>query len=292
MLNKDAMPQAKLDRPHTEIRWELSPQARQQWAPNLMAAAQTDNTISIFDVIGQDPWTGEGVTAKRIAAALRAIGADKDVVVNINSPGGDLFEGLAIYSLLREHNGKVTVKVLGVAASAASIVAMAGNEIMIARAGFLMIHDTWVLVIGNRNDLRDVADQLEPFDAAMADIYSARSGVDVRAVQKMMDAETWINGSAAVDQGFADSLLPSDQVREDKSARTDRVAAHTLDKLLAKCGMTRTERRALMHEFKSGTPGAAGQDTGTPSATEGTPSAAEASEFVNTLSNFSLSEQT
>src|SRR6185436_2438068 len=135
------------------------PQALERWAPDLMAAAASEeSTISVLDPIGVDPWTGEGVTAKRIAAALRSIGADKDVVVNINSPGGDLFEGMAIYNLLREHQGKVTVKVLGVAASAASIVAMAGDEIQIARAGFLMIHNTWVIAMGNRNDLREIAD--------------------------------------------------------------------------------------------------------------------------------------
>ncbi|MBN0106041.1 Clp protease ClpP, partial [Pseudomonas aeruginosa] len=93
-----------------------------------------------YEPIGYDWWTGEGVTAKRIAGALRAIGGDVDVTVNINSPGGDVFEGLAIYNLLREHKGKVTVRVLGLAASAASFIAMAADEVKIARAGFLMIH--------------------------------------------------------------------------------------------------------------------------------------------------------
>ncbi len=88
------------------------------------AAATDDNSISVFDVIGQDYW-GEGVTAKRIAGALRAMNG-ADVTVNINSPGGDMFEGLAIYNLLREYEGRVTVKVLGIAASAASVIAMAG----------------------------------------------------------------------------------------------------------------------------------------------------------------------
>ncbi len=279
---KRTMPQARqIDRP-IGLQWELVPQALERWTPDLIAADKADNTISILEPIGQDPWTGDGVTAKRIAAALRSIG-DKDVVVNLNSPGGDFFEGLAIYTLLREHKGEVTVKVLGVAASAASVVAMAGDEILIARAGFLMIHDVWALVIGNKNDLREMADTLEPFDAAMADIYSARTGIDAKKVGKMMDAETWIGGAAAVEQGFADALLPADEVTKDPEAKSDRVAGFLIDMVLAKQGMPRAQRRALLQEFKSGTPCAAG--AGTPRATEdGTPGAA----VMDALNSFSL----
>lgn len=296
MRNKDLMPQArKMDLPKG-LQWELSPQALDRWTPNLMAAAPpVDNTISILDPIGMDPWTGEGVTAKRIAAALRSIGADKDVVVNVNSPGGDLFEGMAIYNLLRDHKGSVQVKVLGLAASAASIIAMAGDEILIARAGFLMIHDTWVVAVGNRNDLRAVADTLEPFDTAMADIYSARAGMDANKVQKMMDVETWIGGAAAIDQGFADALLPADEVKKDTKAKGDRVAAHLLDMALAKAGLPRSERRSLLQEYKSGTRDAAG--TGTQIATDdGTQIAAEeaTSNLCKILAGFnkSISKET
>lgn len=290
-MRKQLMPQARnVDRPQG-LQCDLVPQALERWNPSLAAAAATDPaTISILDPIGVDFWTGEGVTAKRISAALRSIGPENDVVVNINSPGGDLFEGLAIYNLLREHKGTVTVKVLGVAASAASIVAMAGDEVQIARAGFLMIHDTWVVVIGNRHDLRDVADQLETFDIAMADIYASRTGLDIKAVQKKMDAETWINGSAAVDEGWADSLLPADEVRESKSARAERPAAFRMDLALAKAGMPRSERRALLNEFKSSTPSAAG--TGTPSAAENdTPRAVVDPEVMNLLQTFSLTQE-
>jgi ATP-dependent Clp protease protease subunit len=257
---KRTLPKARADRPASRLQWDLTQAALERWSPNLAAAAEGDNTISILDQIGQDFWTGEGVTAKRISAALRSIGAERDVVVNINSPGGDLFEGLAIYSLLREHKGEVTVKVLGLAASAASIVAMAGDTVQIARAGFLMIHNTWVVALGNRNDLRDIADQLEPFDSSMADIYAARTGMERKNVAKMMDAETWISGSDAVEKGFADALLPSDQVKESATSN-ERIAAHLLDLALAKAGMPRNERRALLQDYKTGTQNAAGAGT-------------------------------
>lgn len=281
---KRSMPQARqIDRPNG-LQWELAPQALERWTPNLMAK-DSDNTISVLDPIGQDPWTGEGVTAKRISAALRSIGAGNDVVINLNSPGGDLFEGMAIYNLLRDHKGKVTVKVLGIAASAASIIAMAGDEVLIARAGFLMIHDTWVVAIGNRIDLREIADTLEPFDTAMADIYSARSGIDAKKVQKMMDMETWIGGTSAVEQGFADAFLPADEVKQDKNAKTDRVAAFLLDMALAKAGMPRSERRSLLQEFKGGTQNAA--PAGTQNAAEDdTPCAVM--ELMNAMKSFSV----
>lgn len=281
MRNKNAMPQAREDRPAFRMQWDIAPRAMDRWTPDLMAAA-TDNSISMFDPIGYDPWTGEGVTAKRIAAALRGIGPDKDVVVNINSPGGDMFEGLAIYNLLREHEGHVTVKVLGMAASAASVIAMAADELLIARAGFLMIHNAWAIVVGNRLDLLEMADTLKPFDAAMADIYAARSGMDAKATQKMMDAETWIGGAAAVEQGFAEGLLKADEVKKDVSA-SDRSAGYKLDAALMKAGLPRAERRALLQDYKSSMTAGAGMPGATDDSKPGAAVADLIAEFALTF---------
>lgn len=290
MLNKHLMPQARQDRPRADIQFDVPPQALERWSSELRAAnAASDDpaTISIFDAIGSDPWSGDGVTAKRVSAILRNVG-ERDVVVNINSPGGDLFEGMAIYNILREHKGKVIVKVLGLAASAASIIAMAGDDIQIARAGFLMVHNTWVVAMGNRNDLMEIADQLEPFDIAMAEIYAARTGLDPKAIQKKMDAETWINGSAAVDEGWADELLPADQVTKDKSARAERPAAYLADAAFAKAGLSRSERRALINELRTSTPRAA-RESGMPRAAENDmPGAVVSSELVSLFKSFSV----
>jgi ATP-dependent Clp protease protease subunit len=113
---------------------------------------------------------------------------------------------------LREHPAAVTVKVLGIAASAASVIAMAGDEIQIARAGFMMIHNTWIMAMGDRHALREAADWLEPFDQVAVDIYAARTGLEPKALGKMLDQETWIGGTKAVEQGFADGFLPADQI--------------------------------------------------------------------------------
>lgn len=254
-MSMKRLPAAPEARQRPRVRSDISDKALARWNPGVRAADDTDRTIGIYDVIGQDYWTGEGVTAKRIAAALRSIGAGP-VTVNINSPGGDMFEGFAIYNLLREHPGEVTVKVLGLAASAASVIAMAGDTVQMSRASFLMIHNAWVIAAGNRNDLREIADFLEPFDRAMADIYAARTGIDADTIGEMLDAETWLGGSDAIAQGFADELLASDQIAEGEKANA--AAVRRLEAALRASGMSRSEAMRLISEFKSSLRDAAG----------------------------------
>lgn len=263
-MSKKQLPVAPAGRPCARVTCETLPSALDRWDGGIKAATTDDNTISVFDVIGQDYW-GEGITAKRIAGALRAMNG-ADVTVNINSPGGDMFEGLAIYNLLREYEGHVTVKVLGIAASAASIIAMAGDDIQIGRGAFLMIHNCWLYAMGNRHDFAELAQSLEPFDTAMADIYAARSGLDIAAVQKLMDAESYIGGSDAVAKGLADSLLSADAVSDgDESSAA---ALRKLDALLAKTNTPRSERRKLIKALTGNTPGAVTDPDGKPGAAE------------------------
>lgn len=258
------LPEIKAFDRHEGIESMPSPDVLSKWDLGIRAAeGSSDNSISIYDVIGADPWTGNGMTAKRVSGALRAIG-NKDVVVNINSPGGDLFEGIAIYNVLRAHEAKVTVRVMALAASAASVIAMAGDEVQIARTGFFMVHNAWVMAMGNRHDLKEVADWLEPFDQAMADLYAARTGMSVKEAAKLMDKETWIGGAEAVDLGFADNFVPADQVSEDAAARAaskDMLAVRRVDALLARQGVSRSERRSLIASLKIGTHDAAGHAT-------------------------------
>ena len=263
-MSKKQLPVAPAGRPCARVTCETLPSALDRWDGGIKAATTDDNTISVFDVIGQDYW-GEGITAKRIAGALRAMNG-ADVTVNINSPGGDMFEGLAIYNLLREYEGHVTVKVLGIAASAASIIAMAGDDIQIGRGAFLMIHNCWVYAMGNRHDFAELAQSLEPLDTAMADIYAARSGLDMAAVQKLMDAESYIGGSDAVAKGLADSLLSADAVSDGDESPA--AALRKLDALLAKTNTPRSERRKLIKALSGGMPGAVTTNDGTPGAAE------------------------
>lgn len=230
--------------------WDTPPAALIEWTERPMAAeADNPNTVSIYGVIGEDFWTGEGFTAKRMAGILRSIGKH-DVTVNINSPGGDMFEGLAIYNLLREHTAAVTVKVMGIAASAASIIAMAGDKVMMGTGSMLMIHNCWGLVIGNRHDFADAADVFKAFDGSMAAIYADRTGKSVDDILAMLDGPTrasdgtYMTAAEAIDMGFADDTFEPEENAADASASlpADLIARRRTEAALAKAGMGRKDR--------------------------------------------------
>lgn len=237
-------------------------------AAGVRALSMGDNVITMFDVIGEDYWSGGGITAKKVAAQLKAIG-DRPVEVQLNSPGGDMFEGIAIFNVLREHPKDITIKVMGMAASAASIIAMAGDRVEMGAASFLMIHNCWVLAAGNRHAMRETSEWLEPFDQAMVDVYAARTGQKPADIAKWMDAETYMSGSQAIERGFADALLSSDEMVLDENAQAsdrDVNELRALELQLVSAGMSRSKARARINKIK-GTPGAALNDP-TPGAGE------------------------
>lgn len=157
--------------------------------------------ISIYDEIGF--W---GVTAKDFITDLKSVSA-KDITLFINSPGGSVFDGLAIYNALRQHPANVTVKVMGVAASAASFIAMAGDRIVMPENAFMMVHNPMGAVFGNADEMRDWADTLDKIAASLVGIYVARTGKSEDEIKSLLDAETWLTASEAVDLGFADEVL-------------------------------------------------------------------------------------
>lgn len=272
------LPEIKASHEISKAKFDTRPEALEKWEPEIKAAAEGDNSISIYDSIGEN-WEGTGVTAKRISAALRAIGK-QDVVVNINSPGGDFFEGVAIYNLLRQHEGKVTVRVMGLAASAASVIAMAGDEILMGDGSFLMIHNAWVVAIGNRHDMISASEQLAPFDAAMAEVYAARSGMTTDEAAALMDKETWIGASQAVKDGLATGLIESEEITYNTNSHGQKKYLAMVEASMAKAGHSRSTRRDVFKNLFSGKPGAAGNDA-TPSA--GTDIAASLQKLIDTI---------
>lgn len=225
------------------LRSQVLPKALSAWSPGIKAESAADeNTISIMDVIGED-WYG-GVSAARIDAALRYIGRDKPVTVYINSPGGDVFEGIAIYNLLKDHGGKVTVKILGLAASAASVIAMAGSEILIPKTAFYMIHNCWTFAAGDQNFFRECADYLAQFDEVMSELYHDRTGNAVDQVTEWMNKETWMNGKKSVERKFADAIMDDPAAGEEASASA--FSMRTLQSLLAQNGITPEQTQALL----------------------------------------------
>jgi len=245
------------------IGFEIEPRALAAWDPHVVAAdVATETVISILDYIGEN-WDGTGVTARSISAALRSIGANP-VTVQINSPGGNVFEGLAIYNLLRAHPATVTVQVIGIAASIASVIAMAGDTIQIGKAGMMMIHNTQWVAIGDRHVMLETHETMVVFDETLATLYEDRTGNDQAAVAAMMDATTFLSGTSAVEKGFADEFLPADKVGRaaTNSAGDNRPVAYRIEAALAKAGVSRSERRKLLRELTGGKPSAApGDDT-------------------------------
>lgn len=169
------------------------------------ARANAEAEIFIYEDVGEGFFGG--VSAKQFASDLRSLGDVAKITLHINSEGGDVFDGLAIYRLLADHKAKVVSQIDGVAASIASVIAMAGNEIRIAESGFLMIHDAWGLKVGNSDDMRSMADLLDATTGSLADVYMKRTNAKAETIRKWMKDETWFTGAEAVKEGFADSIV-------------------------------------------------------------------------------------
>lgn len=188
-----------------------APIARTGGSGYRMAAKGGAGEIYLYGPIGQD-WFGDGVTAKQFADDLKALGAVTTIDLRINSEGGDVFAGQAMYSLLTQHNAKVACHIDGLAASAASFVAMAGDTIEIAEGGFLMVHNAWTICMGDADALEKQATMLRAVNGTIAAIYVARTKNKVADVKAWMDAETWFSGADAVKNGFADRIIENMKV--------------------------------------------------------------------------------
>lgn len=163
--------------------------------------------IWIYDEIGPEFWGL--VSAKQVIRELDAIGKGNPVTVRINSPGGSVIEGQAIYNALRRHSeqgGKVAVEIDSLAASMASYIAMAGDTIRIAENAMFMVHLPWTVAMGNAEALRKTADVLDKFGESAIDVYAKRTGTDAEIVREMLTEETWLTAQEALEHGFADEI--------------------------------------------------------------------------------------
>ncbi len=167
-----------------------------------LRAEKADKTVTLHlkGVVGLH-FNGQSVSA-----ALRDAGEVDTVKVRLDSPGGIVWDGFAIYNALHQHPARVEIDIDALAASAASVIAMAADEIRIAEAAMMMIHDPWSCTCGSANDLRAEAGLLDKITGSIAGVYTARTGIKRDAVLKMMADETWLDAQEAVDQGFADSV--------------------------------------------------------------------------------------
>lgn len=265
------LPEFRLPKFNGDVTVEIPKKAMADWDRQVTALAG-DDTITIFDLIG-DYYDG-GFSVARMAAALRAIG-ERPVTVQINSPGGIYDDGLAIYNLLRAHPARVTTQVIGMAASAASVIAMAGDEVQIGRAAHFMIHNTQWVAIGDRHVMEDAVKHMAIFDQTAADLYAGQTGLPVEEIAAMMDAETFLSSSEAVEKGFADGYLAADPKRVENIAGAPKPLAYRVEDSLKKDGWSRSEIGTALRTLTSGKPGAA---------TNAMPSAGETAVDDSTLS--------
>lgn len=164
-------------------------------------AKNGEGEIAIFDEIG-----AFGISAKDFSDQLTALGKVDTITLSINSPGGSVFDGFAIYNMLQRHRALITVRVDGIAASMASVIAMAGDVVEMPENAMMMIHDPMGGVLGNSRDMRQIADALDKMKAGMVAAYANKSGLDRQEIEDLMAAETWFTAEEAKDMGFADVI--------------------------------------------------------------------------------------
>ena len=167
--------------------------------------ADGESELYLDGAIASETWWGDEVTPAAFQAELKQ--HTGDVTVWINSPGGDVFAAAQIYTMLRNHPGKVTVKIHGIAASAASVVAMAGDTTLISPVGMLMIHNPSTMAAGETKDMEQAIAVLEEVKESILNAYAAKTGLSRNRLAKMMDAETWLNANEAMRLGFVDGIL-------------------------------------------------------------------------------------
>lgn len=175
------------------------------------ATTGSEGEILMYDVIGgDDGWERQG--AKAMIGQIKALGDIENITLRINSVGGDVFEAQAMYSYLRSHPARVTVRVDGLAASAASLVAMAGDRIVMPENALMMIHDPSGFVMGDAEDMRDMADILDKIRETIAKAYVAKTGLGRDEIVRMMDEETWMSADEALSLGFCDEVEGAVQI--------------------------------------------------------------------------------
>ena len=170
----------------------------------MQAGHQSDADIYIYDEIGF--W---GVTAKQFISDLNALGDITHINLHINSPGGDVFEGIAIFNALKTHGASITVYVDGVAASMASVIAMVGNPVIMPENTFMMIHKPFGFTGGDAEDMRTYADLLDRVEAVLLPAYAQKTGKTTDEIAAMLADETWMSGAECLAQGFADQVTPA-----------------------------------------------------------------------------------
>lgn len=212
----------------------------------------TEAEIIIYAGIGQDFWgDGSMISAKQFSDELKKIpDTVKTINVRINSPGGDVFDGIAIYNRLKQHKAKKAVYIDGLAASIASIIALAGDEIKIGDGALFMVHLPWTISMGNRIDLDNTVNRLLDVEEQMLGIYAKKSGLGRSEIRALLEKETWMGADEAIDYGFVDSKV-EDTVAIAASAIKSRWISKQPEKFFSDVEAGKTKLNDLKNKVRS-----------------------------------------
>lgn len=163
-------------------------------------------------VIAEESWYDDGITPEVFKEELNS--GTGDIEIWINSPGGDCIAASRIYAMLMDYKGNITIKIDGIAASAASVIAMAGTDIQMAPTALMMIHNPFTVAIGDSEEMKKASDMLNEVKESIINAYEIKTSLDRKILSELMDSETWMNANKAVELGFADSLMKDDKRKE------------------------------------------------------------------------------
>lgn len=167
----------------------------------------TSAEIIVYGAIGESYWD-DAVSAKEFSNELAKLPKTVNQIdVRVNSPGGDVFDGVTIYNRLKQHSANVTVYIDGLAASIASIIALAGDEIVMGEGALYMVHLPWTFSMGDRNDLENTINRLMDVEEQLLSIYARKTGLDRLELKAMLEAETWLDADQALEMGFIDKKV-------------------------------------------------------------------------------------
>ena len=182
--------------------WKWKPRANNSEAAEAGAA---ERTLAINGIIAEDSWLGDEVTPQEFKDELYA--EDGNIILQICSPGGDCFAAAQIYSMLVDYPGKVTVRIDGLAASAASVIAMAGDEVQMYPTSLIMVHNPATVAMGDHNDMKKAIAMLDEVKESIINAYAAKTGLARAKISHLMESESYLNANKAVELGFADTIL-------------------------------------------------------------------------------------
>lgn len=179
------------------------------WKWKNLAEEESVRVLELYGTIAEESWFDDDITPQMFHDEL--FKESGDVVIWINSPGGDCVAASQIYSMLMDYKGKVTVKIDGIAASAASVIAMAGTEVLMAPTALMMIHNPATMAFGDHSEMKKAIKMLDEVKESIINAYEIKTGMDRVKLSQLMDSETWMNAKKAIEMGFADGILTDEK---------------------------------------------------------------------------------